>query len=82
MTGVDLPPPSLDRDERQLQLKQVATAMLNKLDPALSAHKLVYVRVVKTPKPSILEVECENAERLVALKILAAAFGLIFTLVS
>jgi hypothetical protein len=65
MTGVDLPPPSLDRDERQLQLKQVATAMLNKLDPALSVHQLVYVRVVKTPKPSILEVECESVKRLV-----------------
>jgi hypothetical protein len=63
MTGVTLPTPSVDAAERQLQLKQVATAILVKLDPALSAHKLVYVRVVKTPKPSILEVECESVER-------------------
>ncbi len=63
MTGVDLPTPSMDQAERQLQLKQVATAMLTKLDPSLSTYKLVYVRVVKTPKPSILEVECENVER-------------------
>ncbi len=63
MTGVDLPSPSMDQAERQLQLKQVALAFLNKLDPSLSAHKLVYVRVVKTPRPSILEVECESVER-------------------
>jgi hypothetical protein len=63
MTGVTLPTPSVDRDERQLQLKQVVTEILVKLDPALSVHKLVYVRVVKTPKPSILEVECESVER-------------------
>ncbi len=63
MTGVTLPTPSVDRDERQLQLKQVVTEILVKLDPALSIHKLVYVRVVKTPKPSILEVECESVER-------------------
>ncbi len=63
MTGVDLPSPSMDQAERQLQLKQVATSFLTKLDPALSVHKLAYVRVVKTPKPSILEVECETIER-------------------
>jgi hypothetical protein len=63
MTGVELPSPSMDPAERQLQLKQVATGILNKLDPELSAHKLVYVRVVKTPRPSILEVECETVER-------------------
>jgi hypothetical protein len=62
MTGVTLPPPSMDRDERQLQLKQTASAILLKLDPALSIYKLAYVRVVKTPKPSILEVECETVE--------------------
>jgi hypothetical protein len=65
MTGVDLPSPSMDMAERQLQLKQVASAFLNKLDPALAVHKLVYVRVVKTPRPSILEVEYESAERFV-----------------
>jgi hypothetical protein len=65
MTGVDLPSPSMDQAERQLQLKQVATAFLTKLDPGLSVHKLAYVRVIKTPRPSILEVECESVERFV-----------------
>jgi hypothetical protein len=63
MTGVTLPSPSTDISERQIQLKQVAAAVLAKLDPALSVHKLVYVCVMKTPKPSILEVECESVER-------------------
>jgi hypothetical protein len=63
MTGVTLPSPSSDITERQLQLKQTVAAVLLKLDPALSAHKINYVRVVKTPKPSILEVECESVER-------------------
>jgi hypothetical protein len=66
MTGVELPSPSMDMAERQLQLKQVATTFLTKLDPLLAQHKLVYVRVVKTPKPSILEIECETVERFVA----------------
>ncbi len=63
MTGVELPSPSTDPEERQLQLKKTTESIIAKLDPALSAHKVVYVRVVKTPKPSILEVECESAER-------------------
>jgi|APCry1669189665_1035243.scaffolds.fasta_scaffold297870_1 hypothetical protein len=63
MTGVTLPSPSIDMAERQLQLKQTVNAILIKLDPALTAHKIAYVRVVKTPKPSILEVECETADR-------------------
>ncbi len=62
MTGVDLPSPSSDLDERQLQLKQTATKYVFKLDPALSAHTITYIRVVKTPKPSILEVECETVD--------------------
>ncbi len=63
MTGVELPSPSADRDERQTQLKQLVQALVLKLDPALSVYKLNYVRVIKGPKPSILEVECQNAER-------------------
>jgi hypothetical protein len=63
MTGVELPSPSMDPAERQLQLKQVASGILAKLDLELSRHKLAYVRVVKTPRPSILEVECESVER-------------------
>jgi hypothetical protein len=69
MTGVDLPAPSMDQTERQLQLKQVALAFLTKLDPSLANHNLVYVRVVKTPKPSILEVECESVERYAPVKL-------------
>ncbi len=63
MTGVELPPPVADPAERQKNLKQTAEAILAKLDPALSVHKLVYVRVVKSPKPSILEIECESPDR-------------------
>ncbi len=63
MTGVELPSPSADRDERQTQLKQVVHTLLMKLDPELAVHKLNYIRVIKGPKPSILEVECQSAER-------------------
>jgi hypothetical protein len=63
MTGITLPVPSPDLAERQVQLKEAVTTMLMKLDPALSSHKLVYVRVVKSPKPSILEIECESVDR-------------------
>jgi hypothetical protein len=63
MTGVTLPSPSPDRIERQVQLREVAEAILLKLDPALACHKLAYIRVIKTPKPSILEIECETVER-------------------
>jgi hypothetical protein len=63
LTGVDLPNPAADPLERQRLLKLTVTNILAKLDPALSAHAINYVRVVKSPKPSILEVECANAER-------------------
>jgi hypothetical protein len=63
MTGVTLPVPSPDQAERQVQLKEVVTKMLMKLDASLASHKLVYIRVVKSPKPSILEIECETVER-------------------
>ncbi len=63
MTGVDLPSPSSDLEERQLQLKQTAKSLIVKLDPALAVHNITYVRVVKSPKPSILEVECETVDR-------------------
>ncbi len=69
MTGLELPSPSADRDERQTQLKKLVTDLLLKLDPALSIYKLNYVRVIKGPKPSILEVECENAARYFPCKI-------------
>jgi hypothetical protein len=60
---VELPSPSADPLERQRQLKLTVSGILNKLDPALAVHVINYVRVVKSPKPSILEVECANAER-------------------
>jgi hypothetical protein len=63
LTGVELPSPSADRDERQAQLKQLVQALITKLDPDLSVYKLNYVRVIKGPKPAILEVECQNSER-------------------
>ncbi len=63
LTGITLPNPSPDRIERQVQLKEVVVAILMKLDPALACHKITYVRVIKAPKPSILEVECETTER-------------------
>jgi hypothetical protein len=63
LSGVELPSPSADPLERQRQLKLTVTTTLNKLDQALSVHEIVYVRVVKSPKPSILEVECASVER-------------------
>ncbi len=63
LSGIELPSPSADPAERQRQLKLTVTATLTKLDPALAAHVINYVRVVKSPKPSILEVECASVER-------------------
>jgi hypothetical protein len=63
LSGIELPSPAADPLERQKQLKLAVTNTLTKLDPALASHNIVYVRVVKSPKPSILEVECENIER-------------------
>jgi len=63
LTGIDLPSPAADPLERQRQLKLTVTTTLAKLDPALSTHTINYVRVVKSPKPSILEVECATVER-------------------
>jgi hypothetical protein len=60
---VELLSPFADPLERQRQLKLTVSGILNKLDPALAVHVINYVRVVKSPKPSILEVECANAER-------------------
>jgi hypothetical protein len=63
MTGVTLPVPSPDQTERQVQLKEAVTKVLLKLDTSLASHKLVYIRVVKSPKPSILEIECKSVDR-------------------
>ncbi len=63
MSGVDLPSPAADPAERQRQLKSTVVTVLSKLDPALATYNIAYVRVVKSPKPSILEVECDTIER-------------------
>jgi hypothetical protein len=63
LTGVELPSPAADPLEHQRQLKQAVSTVLVKLDPELAVHQLNYVRVVKTPKPSVLEVECATVER-------------------
>ncbi len=59
ITGLELPNGTQDRDDRQAELLTAVKAFLLKLDPDLSQHKLTYVRVIKSPAPSVLEVECE-----------------------
>ncbi len=73
LSGIDLPNPSADRDERQIQLKKAVDVLLTKLDLALSVYKIAYVRVVKSPKPSILEVECDTVDRYICCKLMAAS---------
>jgi hypothetical protein len=63
LSGIELPSPPADFQERQLQLKKLVKTWIAKLDPALSIHKIAYVRVIKAPKPSIVEVECELLDR-------------------
>jgi hypothetical protein len=62
MTGVPLPTPNADPTERQKQLLTLVRGYITKLDPELSHHELSYVRVIKGPAPSILEVECTKVE--------------------
>jgi hypothetical protein len=58
MTGLALPTPKADPNERQAQLLSLVRDHIAKLDPGLSAHEISYVRVIRGPAPSILEVEC------------------------
>jgi hypothetical protein len=67
LTGIELPSPAADPLEHQRQLKLAVTTVLTKLDPELALHQLNYVRVVKTPKPSVMEVECASVERYLSL---------------
>ncbi len=53
-----MPNPSQDRADRQVQLLSKVKEVIAKLDPDLSKHKLNYVKVIKGPAPSILEIEC------------------------
>jgi hypothetical protein len=62
MTGAPLPTPNADPAERQKQLLTLVRGYITKLDPELSQHELCYVRVIKGPAPSILEVECTKVE--------------------
>jgi hypothetical protein len=57
-----LPTPNPDRDERQKQLLGLVKETITKLDPSLSKHEISYVRVIKGPAPSILEIECASVE--------------------
>jgi hypothetical protein len=52
------PPHTPASDDRQSKLLSLVRDMIAKLDPNLSQHALNYVRVIKGPAPSILEVEC------------------------
>jgi hypothetical protein len=56
----DPPQDSTERPDRQAQLLAAVNAYIEKLNPNLSSHKILYVRVLKSPAPYVLEVECEN----------------------
>jgi hypothetical protein len=62
MTGLSLPAPKADPNERQTQLLNLVKECILKLDQALSVHEISYVRVIRGPAPSILEVECALVE--------------------
>jgi hypothetical protein len=52
-----------ERPDRQKQLLAAARGYVNKLSPDLPSQKIVYVRVLKSPAPFILECECETKDR-------------------
>jgi hypothetical protein len=58
VTGLVLPNHCEDRAVCQMQLLDTVKSFLAKLSPTLSEHEIKYIRVVKGPAPSILEVEC------------------------
>jgi hypothetical protein len=70
LTGIVLaesapPPEGAERPDRQAQLLAAAREYVDRLNPDLSQHKLLYARVLKSPAPYILEVECETRDGLV-----------------
>jgi hypothetical protein len=67
ITGVSLPTPNADRDARQTQLLNLVKELISKLDPELADHEVNYVRVIKGPAPSILEIECADVKGCVGL---------------
>ncbi len=79
MTGLtldDVPAPTIvgadgvERPDRQAQLLTAARDYVHKLNPELDCHKILYVRVLKSPAPYVLEVECENKDGLVFFSVL------------
>ncbi len=71
LTGItldDVPAPTIvgadgvERPDRQAQLLAAARGYVDKLSPDLAAHKILYVRVLKSPAPYVLEVECASKE--------------------
>jgi hypothetical protein len=62
MTGLALPTPKADPNERQAELLSLVRDHIAKLDQGLSTHEISYVRVIRGPAPSILEVECALVE--------------------
>ncbi len=50
----------VDRPDRQTQLLNAARDYIQRLSPELSVYKIIYVRVLKSPAPYVLEVECET----------------------
>ena len=58
VTGLVLPNPSEDRAVCQMRLLDTVKSFLAKSSPILSEHEIKYIRVLKGPAPSILEVEC------------------------
>jgi hypothetical protein len=71
LTGIhldDVPAPTVvgsdgvERPDRQAQLLAAARGYIDKLNPDLATNKILYVRVLKSPAPYVLEVECETKE--------------------
>jgi hypothetical protein len=63
ITGLALPSPSAERTDRQEGLLKAVRTVVSKLDASLPVDDIKYVKVVKGPAPSILEVECKEVKR-------------------
>ncbi len=51
-----------ERPDRQTLLLSAARDYVQRLNPELTVHKIIYVRVLKSPAPYVLEVECETKD--------------------
>jgi hypothetical protein len=56
------PQESSERPDRQAQLLAAARDYIQRLNPDLSTHQIIYVRVLKSPAPYVLEVECATKD--------------------